>query len=400
MPASKATRIAESLRERIMAEEWPDSGMLPNERDLSRSYGVARNTIRRALGLLVDQGMLTRHVGRGTVVRRPAAINHGDLDRVVRQFLRISPLDLMNMRLILEPQAAAAAALAAGDAEIAALHRVHAESSVFADGAALDRLDWTFHGAVAAATRNALLVQLHALLNALAEGFLSEALGHNPSVDETARILRQHRAILDAIEARDPEAAAEAMKQHLSVPAGLLLTGGTSLGADVSPAAEPRAQAPSPPDRTQRLVAIMEQISGTSPLDIMVVRHMIEPQVAAVAAAIARQEDLDRIREAHHHALAATEMAAFEHWDRLFHRRVFESTRNDFLKALHEVLYVIRSRERWIHVKRRAFSEERRLCYCEEHEAICQAITSRNTMAAAAAMRRHMRTVSLFLFGR
>ena len=398
MPGSKATRIADSLRERIAGAEWQESGVLPNERDLSRAYGVARNTIRRALMQLVLEGMLERHVGRGTTILCREPQDDNDLHRTVGQLLRISPLDLMNMRMILEPQTAAAAAMAAGQVELEHLAKVHRGFDAISDRADLERMDWAFHSALAGATRNTLLGYLQDILNTLAAGFSSEALGRKPATEEMARIMQQHGAIVEAIAARDAEAAAEAMKQHLSVAAGTLLAGGMTLIADTLQASA--APAPRAPDRPGQLLAIMRQISGTSPLDIMAVRQMIEPQVAAVAAANAREEDFERLREAHETALASTDIDGFEHWDGIFHKRLFESTRNDFLTALHEVLYLIRTRDRWMQVKRRAFSEERRQRYCAEHEEIYRAITSRNTLAAAATMRRHMLSVSMFLFGR
>ena len=403
MPAAKTQHIAQSLRTRITGPEWQAEGTLPNERDLSRDYGVARNTIRRALLQLVAEGLLERHVGRGTRILASPAEEDGDLRRIVAQLLRISPLDLMNMRLILEPQAAAAAAMAAGQAELAhldAAHRSACATAERADMAEMERHDRAFHTAIAGATRNALLGHLQDILNTLAQGFSARGHGRNPAGEEVARILHQHGAILEAIAARNPEAAAEAMKAHLSVPAGTLLTGGMAPGADDGPGAEATAPAPACADRETRLLAIMEQVSGTSPLDIMAVRQMIEPKVAAVAAANAREADFELIREAHDMASAQTEMEAFEYWDGLFHKRLFESTRNDFLTLLHEVLYVIRTREPWMQVKRRAFSEERRARYCAEHAEICRAITRRDTRAAAATMNRHMTSVSMFLFNR
>jgi len=125
---------------------------------------------------------------------------------------------------------------------------------------------------------------------------------------------------------------------------------------------------------------------------------IVEPKAAAVSAANARPADLIAIRNAHELAVASLESEAFEAWDGEFHKRIFESTRNDFLTTLHDILNAIRMRENWIEIKKRNFSAERRLVFCEEHAAICRAIASRDPAGAASEMRKHMRTISNNLF--
>ncbi len=65
--------IRDDLRTRLMAEEWPAGERLPSETDLAGQYGVARMTIRQAVGVLASEGLLVRRQGLGTfaVDRRP-----------------------------------------------------------------------------------------------------------------------------------------------------------------------------------------------------------------------------------------------------------------------------------------------------------------------------------------
>lgn len=67
--------LAQQLRERVDAGEWPDGARLPAERALASSYTVGINTVRRAVGQLVDEGVVVRRQGSGTYVsprsRRP-----------------------------------------------------------------------------------------------------------------------------------------------------------------------------------------------------------------------------------------------------------------------------------------------------------------------------------------
>jgi len=60
------------MASRIAAQEWPEDGRIPPEAQLAAEYGVAPNTLRRALEQLVREGLLERRQGSGTFVRRPA----------------------------------------------------------------------------------------------------------------------------------------------------------------------------------------------------------------------------------------------------------------------------------------------------------------------------------------
>ncbi|MFC7555324.1 GntR family transcriptional regulator [Pseudoroseomonas wenyumeiae] len=59
--------LARELRE----NRWAIGEKLPTERELGLRYGVARNTVRRALEALEAEGLITRHVGRGTFRNAP-----------------------------------------------------------------------------------------------------------------------------------------------------------------------------------------------------------------------------------------------------------------------------------------------------------------------------------------
>jgi DNA-binding FadR family transcriptional regulator len=145
---------------------------------------------------------------------------------------------------------------------------------------------------------------------------------------------------------------------------------------------------------------IMKNVTGVSPADLMAVRMIVEPQAAAMAATAASAADLDLIAEAHARAASETETAAFEHWDAVFHQRIFAAARNDLLLSLHDILRVVRNRNPWIELKRKTFSENRRLDYCAQHQAIMTALEHRDAEGAAGAMRTHMDVIHVNLFGR
>ncbi len=151
---------------------------------------------------------------------------------------------------------------------------------------------------------------------------------------------------------------------------------------------------------TAEFGTIMKAITGVSPTDLMAVRSIVEPQAAAIAATRASAADLEQIAEAHALASSETDTARFEHWDALFHQRIFAAARNDLLLSLHDILRVVRNRNPWIELKRKTFSENRRLDYCAQHARILVSLVERDSDGAAKGMRDHMEAIQVNLFGR
>jgi DNA-binding FadR family transcriptional regulator len=114
----KATDITTILRNRIEDGVWRAEETLPNERLLAEEFGVARNTIRSALQKLEDEDLISREVGRGTIVKQRTS---DELRRVLDLISGASPLDILNLRLIIEPQVAASAAIHATVRDVAAI---------------------------------------------------------------------------------------------------------------------------------------------------------------------------------------------------------------------------------------------------------------------------------------
>ncbi|MFD7640176.1 GntR family transcriptional regulator [Kitasatospora sp. NPDC059795] len=75
-PTPKYQLLAADLRRRIDSGEWEDGGRLPVESELEGQYGVARNTVRLAVDVLVNEGRVVRVQGKGTYLRRQARYDH------------------------------------------------------------------------------------------------------------------------------------------------------------------------------------------------------------------------------------------------------------------------------------------------------------------------------------
>ena len=65
---SRYGALATALRQRVLDGEWKPGDMIPSESSLAASYGVALGTIRQALALLVQDGVLRRQHGKGNTM--------------------------------------------------------------------------------------------------------------------------------------------------------------------------------------------------------------------------------------------------------------------------------------------------------------------------------------------
>jgi GntR family transcriptional regulator len=65
-------QIANDLRRKIASGAWSAGSQMPSEEELTAAYGVSRITVRQALSILVQEGLVTRQPGRGSFVRDPS----------------------------------------------------------------------------------------------------------------------------------------------------------------------------------------------------------------------------------------------------------------------------------------------------------------------------------------
>lgn len=138
----------------------------------------------------------------------------------------------------------------------------------------------------------------------------------------------------------------------------------------------------------------------TSPAEIMQVRLLLEPQVAALAARVATQADLDQIGSCLDAGGRSDGFEGFEAWDAKLHRAIAQAAHNGLLMNMFDVLNTARALPVWGTLERRTSSPERRLCYHREHTAIVDALRDRDPAEADNAMRAHLQNVSDNLLGR
>jgi|SRR5690606_28327814 DNA-binding FadR family transcriptional regulator len=208
----KLKAIEEALEE--MLSNLSPGTRLPPERTLSRELGISRGTLRQALERLEAKGKLWRHVGQGTFVGARPAGSDARLS-VVSQ--ATSPHELMEMRLILEPQIARFAALRATEQEIAHMRHCVRKTGVVTESQAYELWDATLHRAVAQAAHNTLLLVVFDAVNEVRSitewGRLRDMVVRSREVQLTW--WRQHEEFVEAIANRDAPRAEEAAREHV-----------------------------------------------------------------------------------------------------------------------------------------------------------------------------------------
>lgn len=205
-------RIVQTVRLGLVAP----GESLPAERELAALYGVSRDTVREAIRELADAGWLETRRGRygGTFVVDPiprpdvpAAVSPTELDDVVR------------LRGVLEQGAARAAAERALASEERDVLWARHEAAAVAEGADYRRLDTLLHLTIAELAGIPSLVPLVAENRARINAWLDTFPLLPRNIDHSTA---QHAAIVSAILAGRPDAAAAAMRDHLAGSEALL----------------------------------------------------------------------------------------------------------------------------------------------------------------------------------
>lgn len=202
----------------IVSGLFPENSILPRDADLQQRYGVSRTVLREALKTLAAKGLIRPKAKIGTrVVPRdgwnlfdPDILQwHADTGVVDAQFL----FSLQEMRLALEPEAAALAALRRTGEQVREIyHWVDMMGAPGITGNDFVQHDLRVHIAVAEASGNPFMRAISALIEvALAATFTVSS--PIPNTAQHKLSVEKHREIAAAIENRDPDAARAAMRR-------------------------------------------------------------------------------------------------------------------------------------------------------------------------------------------
>jgi DNA-binding FadR family transcriptional regulator len=219
-PGAAQTRAADqiiaAIEARIYKGALADGTALPAERDLMAEFGASRTVVREAITALGARGLIEQRPRFRPVVRKP---DYGtalrNVEAIVRHLLaeRVGLLDLFETRIFLERALVREAALHARKEGIDALRTaLEANRRAIPDSGAFYETDTAFHAVLYRIPGNPIYPTVHGAFRA----WLAPHWDRMPRSPERNEMnFGSHNAIFEAIVARDPDAAEEALSRHL-----------------------------------------------------------------------------------------------------------------------------------------------------------------------------------------
>lgn len=213
--------IAEQVINKIKAGELRSGDRLPNEKEMADEYGVSRISLREALRYLAARGLIVTRHGDGTFINtyRPEW-----LAEAIYEFslLDVTPLiETLELRKIMEAEAARLCCINATKEEIAEMRR-HMEAReeicrlplAQQDADRRYASDLDFHMAIAKGTHNRMFSRFIEIMHRTIEHHKREVSYSAANIKKTTNF---HRNIMQAIEQRNGEEAAEMMRKHINM---------------------------------------------------------------------------------------------------------------------------------------------------------------------------------------
>lgn len=214
-------RIMRELGTAIVSGQYPPGATMPTEQDIGLTLGAGRNAVREAVKMLVSKGFIRTERRAGITVRPKA--NWNLLDPEVLAWSLGDPeireqllLDLTELRQSIEPAVAELAARKATTTQILRLFEAYEQMERYAhDRERAIEADILFHRRMAEAANNQLMTSIARAFDMLLR------LNFQLTIDADEgrsfiRNLEEHRLIAEAIQRREPAAAAAAMRKLLS----------------------------------------------------------------------------------------------------------------------------------------------------------------------------------------
>jgi DNA-binding GntR family transcriptional regulator len=199
-PRALYVEVAEALRQRIYQRDLLPGAWI-DEVKIAEEFGISRTPLREALKVLASEGLITMKVRRGAYVTE---VSSEDLAQVY------------HLLALLESDAAAVAAKEASSEELTRLRVLHtqleqAASAGSAQREAFFQLNEAFHRELLMVGQNRWRLQMVEHLRKVMKLARQHSLLKSGRIAES---LDEHRVVMRAIEARDPEAARTAIQVH------------------------------------------------------------------------------------------------------------------------------------------------------------------------------------------
>lgn len=210
------TQVADQIEQLIVDESLHPGDKLPGEREMAERMGVSRTVVREAIRVLGVRGLVAVKTGCGTYVQEPSA---RDAVASIERFLKLrqtgdSFAQIHEVRTMIEVETAGLAAERASRDDIARLQAtVEGMSAHRQDLDAYIEYDHAFHEGLAEATHNSLFGVLLSPISGLLHQVILVSVQAPGALDAG---LNHHRNILNQVRRHDPQAARQAMREHLA----------------------------------------------------------------------------------------------------------------------------------------------------------------------------------------
>ncbi|GAB5374626.1 MAG: FadR/GntR family transcriptional regulator [Acuticoccus sp.] len=217
-----SSRVAAMIKKEIVRGRLKPGDRLPTEQKLSEHLGISRNAVREGLAQLRQEGLVRSRQGVGAFVADPTSSATLKLDPGTLSGTG-DYRSLFELRRILETGAAELAAQSWQDDDLALIEEAFdgmRKCGIWSEDG-VDH-DIAFHRALAGATNNGFLLLFIAFVDDLLKASIRSAREIVPQPDLQEVTIAEHAAILEALRARDPAAAREAMLNHLANAAARL----------------------------------------------------------------------------------------------------------------------------------------------------------------------------------
>ncbi len=204
-------RVARRIAGLVSSGEVSTGDKLPSERDLAEMLQVSRPSIREAMIALEVSGVIEVRTGSGIYV----ADQSRQLSAVAADE-GIGPFEILEMRLLIEPETCALAAERISDDQLEQLRKIHNEMGRTSGTSEVEAFDSQFHNLIAEATENTAIARTVSWLwvlrdqSELSRGF------HRLIIKEGVYpVLDEHTEIFKALENGNPDEARKVMREHL-----------------------------------------------------------------------------------------------------------------------------------------------------------------------------------------
>lgn len=205
-------QVQDQIKDNIISGEWAPGTKIPGEMDLAEMFGVSRVSVRQAIHRMVGMGVLTIRRGEGTFV---SEVFPKDYFNALLPVLMIEAADLVEMlefRAVIEIESARFAALRADEEDIGRMANALSNMKKNkGDYRKFAHEDLNFHTALALATHNSVVVKVTTIMHDMLKNSMEEIVKLRGFQDG----LHYHSRILDAIKAKDADAAAQLMREHI-----------------------------------------------------------------------------------------------------------------------------------------------------------------------------------------